>query len=165
MVVPYYILFASIATLIILMNGTFLTFPKGGRPVDIFMKILCGVAIFFWTMDVFGKPSVGAFVTSGILALFAFLIGPLKGSTTVMDSGQIDMRPPTVQIGTEFDLPYIGHTGKIYCPTGQEGNYLGILDTNHESIIVYSETKFEAEEKFIITGVKNGKILIDKIEK
>lgn len=165
MIIPNDILFASIASLIVILNGTLLMFPKGSRPAEILIKIFCGVAIFFWVMAIFGKHSTGAYVTASIFGLFAFLIGPFKDNTPEISPNQVNMSPPTIQIGTEFDFPYVGSTGKIYCPSGEKGSYLGILDENNESIIVYSDIEFKNEENFIITGVKNGKILIDKIEK
>ena len=165
MIIPNDILFASIASLIVILNGTLLMFPKGSRPAEILIKIFCGVAIFFWVMAIFGKHSAGAYVTASIFGLFAFLIGPFKENEPEVKPENVNMSPPAIQVGTEFDFPYIGRTGKIFCPTGEKGSYLGILDENNDSILVYSNEKFEDNENFIIKKIENGKILIDKIEK
>lgn len=165
MAVPSDILIASLATLIVLMNDTFLVFPKGSRPAEILIKIFCGVATFFWVMAIFDKSTVVAYTTAGVLALIAFLIGPIKDNTPQINPENVNMSPPTVQIGTEFDFPYIGKTGKIYCPSGEKGSYLGLLDETNDPILIYSDEKFKPEEKFLIKKVENGKILVDKIEK
>ena len=161
--IPLYVLIAAIATFFLLMNGTLMIFPKDSRPAEFLMRIVYGVAVFFWVMAIFGKASVGAYVTSGVAAFLAVLRGHPKDNAKMLQDNEPKVALSTMQIGTEFDFPYIGKTGKIYCPSGEKGSYLGLLDENNDSILVYSDDKFEAEEKFIIKEVKNGKILVDKI--
>lgn len=163
--IPTNVFIAAMATLVILMNGTMLTFPKG-RPAEILMKIFCGVAAYFWIMAIFKTPSVGAYVTAGVFALIAFLIGPLKSKEPEAIPNVADTQSPTFQIATDNNFPFIGYTGKIrYRPSTDKNSYIGLLDENGESILIYSETNFEENEKFVITHVKNGKIFVDKIEK
>lgn len=161
--IPTKILIASIATLVILMNGTFLKFPKG-RPADILMKIFCGVAVYFWTMAIFGTSSVAAYIVSGMLALLAFLIGPLK-SVENADPKPMITDPIRIQSSADVtELPFMGKTGKVYCQSGEKNSYLGILDENGDSILVYCDENLKDEEKFIVSDVKDGRIIVDKIK-
>ena len=161
--IPTNVLIASIATLVILLNGTFLMFPKS-RPADILMKIFCGVAVYFWTMAIFGPPSKTAYIVSGILALIGFLIGPLKSMETTTPKSMI-MEPIKVQSSTDTaELPFMGKTGKVFCQSGEKNGYLGILDENSDSILVYCNETLEDEDRFIISDVKDGRIIVDKIK-
>lgn len=163
--IPLYVLIAAIATFFVLMNGTLMIFPKDSRPAEFLMRIVYGVAVFFWVMAIFGTASVGAYITSGVITLLAVLIGQPKDNATILEDNEPKVALSTMQIGTEFDFPYIGKTGKIYCPSGEKGSYLGLLDETNDSILIYSDENFKPEEKFLIKKVENGKILVDKIEK
>lgn len=164
--IPTNILIASLTTFVILLNGTFLTFPKGSRPAEILMKIFCGVAAFFWTVAIFKNPSVGAYVTAGCFAFLAFLIGPLKKTESQEQiNAHVNMSPPSFVIGNDESFPFKGYTGKIYSAAAGDNTYLGILDANGDSILLHSEKKFKDNEPFVITEVREGQIFIDKVLK
>lgn len=163
--IPTNVLIASIGTLIILMNGTFLHFPKNSRPAEILVKIICGVAAYFWTMAIFGTPSVTSYVVSSCLSFIAFLIGPIQSFEQPNNMQPVITEPIVMQSGgNAAELPFMGKTGKVFCQAGEINTYLGLLDENGDSILVYCKDKLNKDDRFVISDMKDGKIIVDKIK-
>lgn len=152
--IPYRIFIAAFLTLLIILNKMILTKSRNSRMNSLIFKMTIGtvyyMAVFYWILSIFSLSTKWyAYVISAIIALCAFVYYYF----VYLYNDKI-IKPQ----GTYYD--YIGKIGTIISKI--DNGYIGQFNDTKELVIVNAEENFNIHDKFQISEIKDGKIMIIK---
>lgn len=168
--IPYEILVAALATLLIILDKMGEVSIKGTSPLPINSKYrnwLIGafylLAGFYWGQSIFIFTKSWYAITTGIIisifCLMYFLSTLGKPTETNENEKQQEPENNDAVSYTSYTSSLIGKTGKILyelksnCEHGYTYQYVGILDDTKDSIIISTDSQFSESESFVINRI------------